>query len=44
VAETRRQLADLLGLGDRRPDLVMRFGYAPPMPKSLRRPVEAVIA
>ncbi len=44
VADTRRQLADLLGLGDRRPDLLLRFGYGPPMPRSLRRPVDAVIA
>ena len=44
VADTRRQLANLLGLGDRRPDLLLRFGYAPPMPRSLRRPVAAVIA
>jgi hypothetical protein len=43
VAGTRPQLQSLLGLGDRRPDLVLRFGYAPPMPRSLRRPVAAVI-
>jgi hypothetical protein len=43
VAGTRPQLQSLLGLGDRRPDMVLRFGYAPPMPRSLRRPVAAVI-
>lgn len=43
VAATRTQLQAILGLGDRRPDLVLRYGYAPPMPRSLRRPVEAVI-
>jgi hypothetical protein len=29
--------------GDPRPDQVLRFGYAAPMPRSLRRPVAAVI-
>lgn len=43
VAATRSQLQSLLGLGDRRPDMVLRFGYAPAMPRSLRRPVAAVI-
>lgn len=43
VAATRPQLQSLLGLGSRRPDMVLRFGYAPPMPRSLRRPVAAVI-
>lgn len=43
VAAIRPQLQALLGLGDRRPDMVLRFGYAPPMPRSLRRPVAAVI-
>lgn len=42
VTATRRQLQSLLGLGDRRPDMVLRFGHAPPMPRSLRRPVAAV--
>jgi hypothetical protein len=44
VASTRPQLRALLGLGDRRPDLVLRYGYAPPMPRSLRRPVADVLA
>ena len=43
VAATRPQLQSLLGLGTRRPDMVLRFGYAPPMVRSLRRPVAAVI-
>jgi nitroreductase len=43
VPATRPELQALLGLGDRRPDMVLRFGYAPPMPRALRRPVAAVI-
>lgn len=43
VNTVRPQLQRLLGLGDRRPDQVLRFGYAAPMPRSLRRPVAAVI-
>ncbi|MBC7282511.1 Tat pathway signal protein [Hoeflea sp.] len=43
VARFRPELAALLGTGDRRPDLVVRFGYAEPMPRSLRRPVAEVI-
>ncbi|MGY6410808.1 MAG: Acg family FMN-binding oxidoreductase [Alkalilacustris sp.] len=43
VATTRPQLQSLLGLGSRRPDMALRFGHAPPMPRSLRRPVMAVI-
>lgn len=42
VPSVRRDFARWLGAGDRRPDLVVRFGYAPPLPMSLRRPVEAV--
>jgi hypothetical protein len=44
VPPLRRQLASFLGIGDRVPDLVMRFGMGPDLPKSLRRPVEKVIA
>ena len=40
VAEVRHNLAGRLGLGDRRPDFVVRFGYGPDMPRSLRRPVD----
>lgn len=43
VASLRPQLASWLGIGDRRPDLVVRFGRGPTLPPSLRRPVEAVI-
>lgn len=44
VARLRRQLAAYLGLGARLPDLVVRFGAGPELPKSLRRPVAQVIA
>jgi Nitroreductase family len=43
VADLRPQFADYLGIGDRRPDLVVRFGQGPTMPRSLRRSIEAVI-
>ena len=43
VAAVRGRLATYLGTGGRRPDLVMRFGYGPDLPKSLRRSVEQVI-
>jgi hypothetical protein len=43
VAELRPQFASHFGLGARRPDLVVRFGRGPLMPRSLRRPVEAVL-
>jgi hypothetical protein len=43
VAHLRPQFADLLGIGTRRPDLVVRFGRGPKLPVSLRRPVDAVI-
>ncbi|KQU85718.1 hypothetical protein ASD12_31350 [Mesorhizobium sp. Root102] len=43
VPAVRGQFATYLGIGGRRPDLVMRFGYGPELPKSLRRPVEHVI-
>ncbi|HSO47720.1 MAG TPA: Tat pathway signal protein, partial [Rhizobiaceae bacterium] len=44
VAGLRPELADLVGLPGRRPDIVMRFGYGPTLPYSARRPVEAVLA
>lgn len=44
VADVRPRFAAHLGLGEKRPDLVVRFGYAPAMPMSVRRPVEAVIS
>lgn len=39
----RPQFAAFLGVGSRRPDLVVRFGRGPKLPPSLRRPVEAVL-
>lgn len=44
VARVRPELASLLGLPGRRPDLVMRFGRGPTLPFSPRRPVAAVLA
>jgi hypothetical protein len=44
VPRLRGQLASYLGLGARLPDLVVRFGTGPELPKSLRRPVAQVIA
>lgn len=43
VARYRPELAALLGVGTLRPDLLVRFGYADPMPRALRRPVADVI-
>jgi hypothetical protein len=43
VAALRGQFASWLGVGDRRPDLVVRFGYGPEMQRSLRRPMPDVI-
>lgn len=43
VAKFRPDLARAIGAGSRRPDLVVRFGRGPELPRSLRRPVEAVI-
>lgn len=43
VKTLRTQFASMIGLGDRRPDLVVRFGHGPRLPASLRRPVEAVL-
>ena len=43
VATLRPQFATFLGVSTHRPDLVVRFGRGPEMPRSLRRPVEAVI-
>ncbi|MFN3972810.1 MAG: Acg family FMN-binding oxidoreductase [Gemmobacter sp.] len=44
VASVRPEFARWLGMTDVRPDLVIRFGRAPAMPMSLRRPVSAVLA
>ena len=43
VAGLRPELAALVGLPGRRPDLVMRFGYGAALPFSARRPAESVI-
>lgn len=43
VSEIRSQFASWLGIGDRRPDLVVRFGRGEKMPPSVRRPLEEVI-
>jgi hypothetical protein len=43
VAAMRPQFAAWLGVGNLRPDLVVRFGRGPKMPQSLRRPVQAVL-
>ena len=43
VSRLRADFAKSLGVGGRRPDLVVRFGYGPEMPRSLRRRVDAVI-
>jgi len=43
VAKVRPQFQSALGLGGALPQLLVRFGYADAMPRSLRRPVEQVI-
>jgi hypothetical protein len=43
IAALRPQFASALGIGGRRPDLVVRFGRGPKLPPSLRRPVQAVL-
>ena len=43
VPEMRTELRGLLGLGERRPNLVLRVGRGPALPKSLRRPVAGVL-
>jgi hypothetical protein len=43
VSTLRPQFANYLGIGARRPDLVVRFGRGAEMPRSLRRPVDAVL-
>jgi hypothetical protein len=43
VEALRPPFAAALGLSGQRPDLVVRFGRGPAMPRSLRRPVEAVL-
>ena len=43
VAALRSQFASALGIRNRRPDLVVRFGHGPLMPQSRRRSVDDVI-
>jgi hypothetical protein len=43
VPGVRHELGALLGIGDRRPNLVVRFGRGPEMPRSLRRATDDVI-
>jgi hypothetical protein len=43
VPASRAPLADLLGMPGKRVDLLVRFGYAPDLPFSLRRPTQAVL-
>jgi len=43
VVALRSQFAAWLSIGERRPDLVVRFGRGPEMPRSRRRPVEQVL-
>jgi hypothetical protein len=38
-----RTAFSFLGIGHRRPDLIVRIGRGPEMPKSLRRPIDSVI-
>ena len=43
VASLRPDLAAIIGMRGRRPDLVMRFGRGPALPFSARRPVDEVM-
>jgi hypothetical protein len=43
VPRLRTELAARLGLGRRRPDLRVRYGYGPTLPRSLRRPIEDML-
>ncbi len=43
VPSVRAGFARWLGMPDARPDLIVRFGRAPALPMSLRRPVDQVI-
>ena len=44
VPDVRNQLREHLKLGTMKPQLLIRFGYVKPMPYSLRRPVDAILA
>ncbi|WP_161883992.1 Acg family FMN-binding oxidoreductase [Deinococcus alpinitundrae] len=43
VPGVRRQFGGALNLGQALPQLLVRYGHADPMPRSLRRPVEQVL-
>ena len=43
VADLRSQFQSALGLAAAQPQLLLRFGYAPALPRSLRRPAEQVL-
>jgi nitroreductase len=43
VAKLRSKFGHIMGIGDQRPDLVVRIGRGQELPRSLRRPVEDVI-
>ena len=43
VGEVCAQFRSAIGLGEAHPQLLLRFGYGDPMPRSLRRPAEQVI-
>lgn len=43
IPEVRSKFQQALGLGPSRPQLLVRYGYAPVMASSMRRPVEEVI-
>jgi hypothetical protein len=43
VSNLRGEFQTAIGLGSSLPQLLVRFGYADAMPKSLRRPVEHVL-
>lgn len=43
VTDLRSQFQSAMGLGAALPQLLVRFGYADAMPRSLRRPVEQVL-
>lgn len=44
VEAYRPRLLSALGLGGRHPDLLVRYGFAPRMPSSFRRPLAAVVS
>lgn len=43
VPKIKEQLSTYMDIGSYYPDLLIRFGYGPGLPKSLRRPIEEVI-